>query len=290
MGPGIAFALCAAVLMGTATVMQAMGARRAAAGSPGAPCSGARTLLAALRCWPFVAGVGMDALGFAAELVALRSLALFVVEAALASSLAVTAVVAAVLLKVRLRAAEWTAVGAVCVGLAVLALSAGRDGGGEGDLRLRLAILVTAVVLAVAGRIVDRRVTRSRAAVLGAVAGLGFGVVAVAVRMLIGFEVGELLADPATYAVVISGITGFVFLVDALQTGSVTAATAAMVITESLWPALFGVVWLGDSTRHDRAPLAVLGFVLSIAGALALARFGEAEQEAPPASAAGGAP
>ncbi|MFJ9916678.1 hypothetical protein [Actinacidiphila glaucinigra] len=40
--------------------------------------------------------------------------------------------------------------------------------------------------------------------------------------------------------------------------------------------------------RHDRAPLAALGFVLSIAGALA--RFGEAEQDAPPASAAGGAP
>ncbi|MFI8181287.1 hypothetical protein OG539_08890 [Actinacidiphila glaucinigra] len=290
MGPGIAFALCAAVLMGTATVLQAMGARRAAAAAPGAPCAGARTLVAALRCWPFVVGVGMDALGFAAELVALRSVALFVVEAALASSLAVTAVVAAVLLKVRLRAVEWTAVGAVCLGLAVLAVSGGRDGGGEGDLRLRLAILVTAVVLAVAGRVVERRATRSRAAVLGAVAGLGFGVVAVSVRMLIGFAPGELLADPATYAVVISGVTGFVFLVDALRAGSVTAATAAMVITESLWPALFGVVWLGDSTRHDRAPLAALGFVLSIAGALALARFGEAEQDAPPASAAGGAP
>jgi hypothetical protein len=283
MGPGIAFALCAAVLMGTATVIQAIGARRAAAGTPGAAGSGARTLLAALRRWPFVVGVGMDMLGFAAELIALRSVALFVVEAALASSLAVTAVVAALLLKVRLRAAEWTAVGAVCAGLAVLAVSAGRDGRGEGDVRLRLAILVTAVVLAIAGRVVEGRVARSRAAVLGAVAGLSFGVVAVAVRMLIGFRMGELLADPATYAVVISGITGFVFLVDALQAGSVTAATAAMVITESLWPAVFGVVWLGDSTRHDRAPLAVLGFVLSIAGALALARFGEAEQDAPPA-------
>ncbi|MEU4094633.1 DMT family transporter [Streptomyces sp. NPDC026673] len=283
MGPGIAFALCAAVLMGTATVIQALGARQAAAATPEAAGSGAKTLLAALRRWPFVVGVGLDMLGFAAELIALRSVALFVVEAALASSLAVTAVVAALLLKVRLRAAEWTAVGAVCVGLGVLAVSAGRDGGEEGDMRLRLAILGTAVALAVAGRIVESRVTRNRAAVLGAVAGLSFGAVAVAVRMLIGFEVGELLSDPATYAVVISGLTGFVFLVGALQAGSVTAATAAMVITESLWPAAFGVVWLGDSTRHDRAPLAVLGFALSIAGALALARFGEAEQDAPPA-------
>ncbi|MEU1539399.1 hypothetical protein ABZ461_14960 [Actinacidiphila glaucinigra] len=42
--------------------------------------------------------------------------------------------------------------------------------------------------------------------------------------------------------------------------------------------------------RHDRAPRAALGFVLPIAGAPAPARFGEAEQDAPPASAAGGAP
>ncbi|MFG2302115.1 hypothetical protein [Actinacidiphila glaucinigra] len=42
--------------------------------------------------------------------------------------------------------------------------------------------------------------------------------------------------------------------------------------------------------RHDRVPLAALGLVLSVAGAPALTRFGEAEQDAPPASAAGGAP
>lgn len=282
MGPGIVFALCAAVLMGTATVLQAMGARRAVAATPGAAGSGARTLVAALRRWPFVAGVAMDMAGFAAELVALRSVPLFVVEAALASSLAVTAVVAALLLGVRLRRQEWAAVAAVCLGLVVLAVSAGRDGHGEGTERLRFAVLVVALVLAAAGRFTERAAPRNRAAALGAGAGLSFGVVAVAVRMLVGFGAEELLTDPAAYAVAVAGVTGFVLLVDALQSGSVTAATAAMVITESLWPAVFGVVWLGDTTRHDRAPLAVLGFALSIAGALALARFGEAEQTAPP--------
>ncbi|MEU6345615.1 DMT family transporter [Streptomyces sp. NPDC046977] len=282
MGPGIVFALCAAVFMGTATVLQAMGARRAVAATPGAAGSGARTLVAALRRWPFVAGVALDMAGFAAELVALRSVPLFVVEAALASSLAVTAVAAALLLGVRLRRQEWAAVAAVCLGLVVLAVSAGRDGHGEGTERLRLAVLVVALALAVAGRVTERAAPRNRAAVLGAVAGLSFGVVAVAVRMLVGFTPRELLTDPAAYAVAVAGVTGFVFLVDALQSGSVTAATAAMVITESLWPAVFGVVWLGDTTRHDRAPLAVLGFALSITGALALTRFGEAEQTAPP--------
>jgi hypothetical protein len=41
-------------------------------------------------------------------------------------------------------------------------------------------------------------------------------------------------------------------------------------------PAAIGVVWLGDRTREGLTWLAVLGFVVAVAGALALARFGEA--------------
>ncbi len=76
---------------------------------------------------------------------------------------------------------------------------------------------------------------------------------------------------------VVSGLGGYLLLIEALRSGSVTAATAAMVIGETVWPALFGVLWLGDTTRPGFAPLAVTGFAASIAGALALARFGEAE-------------
>ncbi|WFB06151.1 hypothetical protein LRS74_03160 [Streptomyces sp. LX-29] len=283
MGLGVFFAICAAVCMGAATVMQAMGTRMAVAdAADGREVSGVGTLLRAVRCWPFIAGVGLDMLGFAGELVSLRLLPIFVVEAALASSLAVTAVVAAWLLRVRLRRAEWVAVATVCCGLALLAVAAGREGSSDGDELLRLATLCASIGLAVAGAAVQHLVRRHRAAVLGLVAGLSFGLVAISVRMLPGFDVVELLTGPTAYAVVISGISGFVFLVDALQAGSVTAATAAMVIGESLGPAVFGVVWLGDSTRQGWAPVAVLGFALSIVSALALARFGEAEQHAEP--------
>jgi hypothetical protein len=275
MGFGVFFALCAAVFMGTATVLQAMGARMAAEESSS---SGAGTLLLAVRRWPFVAGIGLDMLGFAAELVSLRTLPLFVVEAALASSLAVTAVVAARVLHIRLRRIEWTAVVTVCCGLALLAVAAGREGKGDGDETLRLGTLFASIGLALLGWSVGHVLGHNRAAVLGLVAGVSFGLVAVAVRMLPGFGAVELLIEPTAYAVAISGITGFIFLIDALQSGSVTAATAAMVIGESVGPAVFGVVWLGDTTRHGYALLAVLGFVLSIASALALARFGEAEQ------------
>ncbi|GAA3843593.1 hypothetical protein ACFS5L_31110 [Streptomyces phyllanthi] len=270
---GLLLALCAAVLMGTATVFQALGARAVAAEGPGAA-------VRATWQWPFLVGLALDTLGFVSELLSLRSVPLFLVEAAVAGSLAVTAVVAAGMLHIRLRRVEWAAVGAVCCGLALMAVAAGRETGNDGDETMRLAVLAASVGLAVLGWAVSARFgrMRHRAAVLGGMAGAGFGLVAIAARFLPGLTVPDILADPAAYAVVVSGISGYLLLIGALQSGAVTAATAAMVIGQTVGPAVFGIVWLGDSTRHGLGSLAAAGFALSIAGALTLARFGEAEQ------------
>ncbi|MER5753628.1 hypothetical protein [Streptomyces sp. NPDC002088] len=273
MALGLLLALCASVLMGTATVFQALGARAVAAGGPGAA-------VRATWQWPFLVGIALDTLGFVCQLVSLRLVPLFLVEAAVAGSLAVTAVVAAGLLRVRLRRMEWAAVGAVCCGLALMAIAAGRETGGDGDDTMRLVVLAGSVGLAVLGWAVSTRFVgvRQHAAVLGGMAGVSFGLVAVAARLLPGLTVPGIFAEPVAYAVVLSGLCGYLLLIGALQSGAVTAATAAMVIGQTVGPAVFGIVWLGDTTRHGLAPLAAAGFALSIAGALALARFGEAEQ------------
>ncbi|MER5351053.1 hypothetical protein ABT093_12040 [Kitasatospora sp. NPDC002551] len=274
---GLLAALGAALLTGSATVLQAVGARRAAAGQrPG----GAAALAGTLRQWPFLAGVGMDMLGFGAELLALERLPLYEVEAVLASALAVTAVGAARVLKVRLRRSEWAGVAAVCVGLCVLAVSAGRDGPGHGGPALRLGVLLVAVLLIGAGWAVVRFGGGRRAPLLGLVAGLQFGVVGVSVRVLPDPRLPDLLTEPAAYAVALAGLGGFAALTWAMQNGSVTAATAAMVLGETLGPAVIGVLLLGDHTRHDFEPLAVAGFAAAVFGALTLARFGDAEQPA----------
>ncbi|NED76694.1 hypothetical protein G3I51_31145, partial [Streptomyces sp. SID9944] len=90
-------ALGAAVCFGTATVLQAVAAR-AAAGAEGGSGGDAALLLRALRQWRYLAGLALDGLGFLLQIVALRSLPIYAVGAALASSLAVTAVAAARLL------------------------------------------------------------------------------------------------------------------------------------------------------------------------------------------------
>ena len=270
-------ALGAAVCFGTATVLQAVAARAAAEES--APGGEAALLMRAMRQWRYLAGLALDGVGFLLQIAALRSLPIYAVGAALAASLAVTAVVAARLLHVRLSQVEWGAVGVVCAGLAMLGLASGTEGDRAGSLTLRYVMLGTAVGVLLLGAVAGRLPERGRALALGLGAGFGFGVVEVAVRLIDDLGVGALLSNPATYALLIGGGAAFLLLTSALQRGSVTTATAGLVIGETIGPALVGVVWLGDRTREGLGWLAILGFAVAVAGALALARFGEAPVE-----------
>ncbi|MFJ8212711.1 hypothetical protein [Streptomyces sp. NPDC096033] len=267
-------ALGAAVCFGTASVLQAMAARAAA--RPEATGSGVDTalFLRAVRQWRYLAGLGLDAVGFVLQIIALRHVPIYAVGAALAASLAVTAVVSAPLLGARLSRLEWSAVAVVCAGLLMLGLASGEEGDGEGTLALKLGLLAVAGLVLLVGAVAGRLPEGSRALVLGLAAGTGFGVVEVSVRLIDSLSLRE-LGNPALYALLLGGAAAFLLLTSALERGSVTAATAGLVLGETVWPAVVGVVWLGDRPREGLAWLAVTGFAVAVAGALALSRFGE---------------
>ncbi|GLX39249.1 hypothetical protein Sros01_53220 [Streptomyces roseochromogenus] len=269
---GMLCALGAAVCFGTASVLQAVAAR---ATEPGTG-SGVDTalFLRAVRQWRYLAGLGLDAVGFVLQIVALRHIPIYAVGAALASSLAVTAVVSARLLRVRLSGLEWGAVGVVCAGLLMLGLASGEEGSETGSFALKLGLLGVAGLVLLVGAAAGRLPDGSRALVLGLAAGTGFGVVEVSVRLVDSLSWQE-LRNPALYALLLGGAAGFLLLTSALQRGSVTAATAGLVLGETIGPAVVGVAWLGDTTREGYTWLAVLGFAVAVAGALALSRFGE---------------
>jgi hypothetical protein len=275
-------ALAASVCFGVATVLQAIAARRTHAAQGIDP----RLLIRLAGQLPYVVGFLLDLVGFAAELAALRSLPLFVVQAMIAANLAVTAVVAARVMKIRLAGREWMAVAAVCVGLAMLGLSAGHESAAQVGAPIRWALLGGVVVLFAVGMSAGRLKGQARAAVLGLVAGLGFGGVAIGARALTSLSPLELLRDPATYAIGLGGTAALLFYSTALQRGSVTTTTAAVVVAETVVPAAIGIWLLGDQTRHGYIPVALAGFVLAVAGALALARFGEPSPAPEPKEAA----
>lgn len=273
-------AVAAAVCFGLASVLQAMAARSVGGGGAVDP----RLLVRVLGQWRYVAGIGLDLLGFAAELAALRGLPLFVVQAAVAANLAVTAVAAAVLIGADLAPREWLAVGAVCLGLAMLGLSAGAESPARTGLAFRIGLLGAVAAIAVTALATRRLPAALRPPPLGLLAGLAFGVVALSARVLPDLAPLALVADPAAYALAAGGALGLLLFTSALQAGAVTAVTAGMVLGETLAPALIGVAALGDRTRPGFVPVALAGFVVAVAGALALAQFGE------PAAQAAGTP
>jgi hypothetical protein len=113
------------------------------------------------------------------------------------------------------------------------------------------------------------------AAALGALAGLAYGIANAALRVITSFVPGPLLTNPATYAAAIAGILGVLLFATALQRGSVTGATGSMIAAESILPAIFGALALHEHPRHGWAPVAIVGFLITIAAAASLSRFGE---------------
>jgi drug/metabolite transporter (DMT)-like permease len=289
-------AVIAALCYGVASVMQAVAARaasnrsapgegRGGSNASGAPDAAAHAsvdpglLVRMLHQWRFVASLGLDTIGFLAQLVALHRLPLFAVQAIIAANLAVTAVCASWLIGAILRWREWIAVGGVVTGVGLLGSSAGAEGATQAGVVFKLALIVAIAGLALLGLAAGRLPDPFRTPALGVVAGTGYGVLGVAARVLNGFAPLTLLRDPATYALIAAGIVSFLFYASALEGGSVTVATSAVVLWETIPPAAVGVIFLGDRTRPGMSGLAIAGFVLAVCCAIALARFGEAHHD-----------
>ncbi|OBH20502.1 DMT family transporter [Mycobacterium sp. E3247] len=276
---GFLLALGCSVCYGTASVLQAAATRSVEAGSG----SGVDTVLLwrAARQWRYVVGVGLDGLGFILQVAALRLVPIYVVAAALAASIAVTGIVSAWVLSVRLSPAEWSAVGIVCASLVVLALAAGPGHFRHAPAGLGWALLGVVAAIFVAGAVAGRLPDRPRALALGLAAGTGFGAIEVGVRLIEVLDPTRraFYTNPALYAAAAGGAAGFLLLTSALHRGSVTTAVAGMVVGETIAPAFVGVVWLGDSARDGLGWLVIAGFAVAVSATLVLARFGEAPED-----------
>jgi drug/metabolite transporter (DMT)-like permease len=269
---GLAGALLAAVCYGFGSILQAT----AAAESTVTERLDVVILARLVAQWRYVCGLGLDLLGFVAAVVALRTLPLFVVQAAVASSVGVTALAASRLLHARISRRERRALAGLVVGLVLLA-AAGRPEHATGLAEPGpVLLLVGAVVLAVMALALTRSSGERAAALLAAGAGAAFGAVGVAAR---AFSVprhwAHALGDPLLYAMIVHGLLATFLFAGALQRGKVTTVAAVTFSVETIVPAVVGIAWLGDRARTGMAPVAALGFGLTVAASISLARFVE---------------
>ena len=214
---GLTFAVLASLGSGVGSAFEAFGIRRATGAG-----SQAGNLGLLLKQPIYFVGLTIDLLGFVFTVLALQLLPLFLVQAVVASSVGVTALVVAITGR-PLGRSGWIALGASVSGLILLGFSSQPHdvpplAAGWHWLLLGLS-LPFAGLAAVALRL---KGTWS-AVLLAFIAGLAFTCVAVSSRSLdVPDPFWELFLQPAIWAIIVDGLLGTVVFALALQRGRVT--------------------------------------------------------------------
>lgn len=288
---GVIAAGLAAIAYGMSTVLRALGARRTAqeareAGranqlnSAGGPS--VQSTVSTFLDPSFVLGTLMVVVGFAGGAIAARFLPLFLSQTIVSANLVVTALLGTVLLGIVLHARDWIAIWLVIVSLCLLGLSSSHSTGGGEELTFHWGLFLATSALSVLALLAVYRLGTRGAIVGGAAAGLLFGVIAIAVRILNGvhpFDVTALLLDPAAWTIAVAGAVGFYVQTVALQLGAVNGVTAVLVVGETAGPSLVGVLFLGDTAKAGLGWLAIVGFIGAFIGAILVAWYGSGDAD-----------
>lgn len=270
---GYLLALLSAVGSGSGSVIESTAIRRA-----GAFGGGKGDLLGKVARQPrYWLGVAIDIGGFVCAAFALRHLPLFLVQSVLACSVGVTAVISAAL-GMRMVRAGWIALSGAAAGLVMVGVSADPGPGLALPPVWRWILLATAVVVALIGRYGDRVSHHGmRVVVVAFGAGLGFAAVAVSARTLPPpSSFGDLLGEPAAWAIATNGVIATAVFARALQLGSATAVSAVMFTTNTVLPSAIGLTLLDDRIRDGFLGLGIAGFLLAVGGAVTVAHFSAA--------------
>lgn len=252
-------AVAGAVGYGAASVVQARTAREEAG------------LGVVTRPW-YVAGLAADLLAWLASVLAMRTLPLFVVQSLLATSLAITVLLAWPVLGQRPGRREGVAVGVAVAALAGLAWTAGPDVAS----RTGTGLLLAAGCSLLAGTAWFGLRWRHGGGIEHAlVAGWAFSWLAVCVRALplptgALAVVRSLVTAPLAWGVVAFGVLGTLAFARAVQRGRVGPVTVTMWVVEVVVSGLVGVVVLGDHVRPGTAWFAAVCVAAALAACGAL--------------------
>jgi drug/metabolite transporter (DMT)-like permease len=239
---GLAAALLAAVLFGVIAVVQASVIR-------------AHGLFS-----PMMGGVLVAYLiGWVLHLVAIDRVPLYLAQVGVGASLVVTALVASFVIGEPLRAVHWWAVAGMAGGLAVLAVASGSVGDSTFTDTTTVVLYALLALNAALGWLAYRWQGRWSGVALGILAGTAYGGSPVATRVLTDLSRHPASLVPAA-SIGLYGALGFVLYSVAMQRTSVTAATAPLVLLQTVIPALVGIGVFGDSVRGGWWPAAAAAF------------------------------
>ncbi|WP_226344096.1 hypothetical protein [Agilicoccus flavus] len=228
-------------------------------------------------------GTGLQGLGFVCTLAARQHLPLLIVQACVVGGLAVTAIIQHVTGTRRIGSLDWTAIGAVSLGIVALAAT---------TVTGPAVPITTAQLLVIGGGVAACALAFAvplPPGVSGVFAGTGFAISAITARLLVADAVHEIWrfwAWPWTSWVAAFLLLGGLFLGQMHLTRGLAGAHAVAVLgtnylTSTIVPAAIGWTMLGEHPRAGTTWLVVVGLALALAGALTLLRSEDEDPATP---------
>ena len=168
---------------------------------------------------------------------------------------------------------------ATALGLAALIFSAEPSEAKDPNVIAVVSLASMVLVLAAGAHFAAKLHGAAGSVVLGSLAGLSFGCSAIASRPLVNANsVQEFLTDPLLYIFLVHTVAGQLIMTLALQRGVTTAAAASMNAMAAAPVAVVGVLLLGDQIVDGRAPLAVIGFIVTLVAVVGMALYSQPQQ------------
>lgn len=239
---------------------------------------GVAVLWTLLRTQPvWIAGVAAMVVELVLQVLALASGPVSVVQLLVVMELPFCLILSRVLLGGRVRAREWSAVGAMTIGVIVVLATLTPQGGSPDSpglltwMRgLAVTIGVIVAVLMVGGRVGGA----ARPASAGVAAGMAAGLVAALVKPVIAAgSVDAVLGTWQAWAALVAAGAAFVLLQHALRSGRLVASQPGITLANPLVAAAWGIVVFHERVRTGWWLLgAGLGVVALAGGALLLSR------------------
>jgi hypothetical protein len=260
-------AFATALCFGFSAILEDHAAKQRSALPSDAPAS----VMSVVTRMPYILGMVLSLVGWVLSLLALQRLPLFAVQAIGASSIGVVVLVQRTMTGKPVPRRQALLLVALGLGLVALAVSAKPSEPESVSVWFDVAIWIGVGVVALLGLLAFRAKGDRGSALLGGVSGLAYGGTALCARALeADHTLRSVLLNSLTIALLPFAVTGIAFFAAALQRGSVAVATATQHAAMTIVPAAVGLLILGDHARDGFVPVAVLGFVLTVASVLAL--------------------
>lgn len=281
----VATALASALAAATSSILQHHSARKA-------PEVRTHRLFGHLITRPvWIAGLAAAGVGLLLHVIALAHGQLAVVQPLLISGVLFALPVSALLEGRRPSAREWLLALVLVAGLAVFLLAA-RPSAGRVVLDADVLAWATVATLVPVGglTVLALRWAQGHApALLGAAAGIGYGLVAALIKeaaALANTGIGHLLLDWPLYALLAAGAVALVLTQIAYRAGPLAKSMPALTVSDPAASVLFGVLAFQERLASDPVAVAlqIIGFVVMSAAAAQLARREAGDDVARPKS------